>query len=155
MFGAPARAGGRRVSRHFWHLSACVLKSVNYSLDEDKIEEQVNALRTKLLANLSALAPSVKSLKASDTHGLARKQRRTELSKNGQGTLVTWPSNYSRKGVEAFDREKQEENKMKRLAERAEREQRKAEERSKMEAQKSKWEAEKREKGTVEETGGG
>ena len=40
-------------------------------VDEDKIEEEVSALRAKLLANLNAMAPDARSLRPSDRHGIA------------------------------------------------------------------------------------
>ncbi|KAF7973219.1 hypothetical protein HWV62_15821 [Athelia sp. TMB] len=117
------------------------LELEDQGLDEEKIEEQVDALRTKLLANLSAMAPPPKTLKASDTHGLAL-AKQTELSKMARalGTRADYAEG------DAFDREKQEENKIKRAAVRQERDERKAEERAKMEEQRKKWEEDKREK---------
>ncbi|KAG5221195.1 RNA-splicing factor [Salix suchowensis] len=110
-------------------------------VEEEQIEEQVSALRTKLLANLSSLEASAKSLKASDTHGLAA-AKKSELSKMARalGTRTDYVEG------DAFDREKQEENRQKRMVEREEREKRSKEERAKMEEQKAKWEAEKRER---------
>ena len=48
-----------------------VRTDLSASLDEEKIEEQVSALRTKLLAEASALVQNAKALKPSDTHGIA------------------------------------------------------------------------------------
>src|ERR1700684_3510710 len=110
-------------------------------MDEGQIEQEVDVLRTKLLANLSAMGPPVKKLKASDTHGLAL-AKKTELSKMAMalGTRADYTEG------EAFDREKQEEKKMKRMVEREEREEKKAQEMARMEAQKKKWEEERRER---------
>ncbi|PFH52662.1 hypothetical protein AMATHDRAFT_109206, partial [Amanita thiersii Skay4041] len=90
--------------------------------DQDEIEKQVDALRTKLLNNIAAFAPVAKSLKASDTHALAA-AKKSELDKmaHALGTRSDYQEG------DAFDREKQEENKMKRIAEREERERRKQE----------------------------
>ena len=82
-------------------------------LDEDKIEEEVSALRTKLLANLAAMATDVRSLKPSDRHGLAA-AKKEELSKMARAFGTR--SDYAE--GEAFDREKQEELKLRRAAER-------------------------------------
>ncbi|KAF8076130.1 hypothetical protein FPV67DRAFT_1649132 [Lyophyllum atratum] len=97
--------------------------------DEDKIEEK------------PALAPSAKSLKLSDTHGLAL-AKKAELSKMARafGTRSDYQEG------EAFDREKQEEIKIRKMAEREERDRKKEEDRIKYQEQKAKWEAEKREK---------
>lgn len=110
-------------------------------VDEDDIQVQVAALRAKLLANLAAQAPAAKGFKPSDTHGMAL-AKKAELSKMARafGTRSDYQEG------ESFDREKQEENKIKRMAEREERERQKAEERARMNEQKTKWEAEKREK---------
>ena len=118
-------------------------------LDEDKIEEEVSALRTKLLANLAAMATDVRSLKPSDRHGLAA-AKKEELSKMARalGTRQDYHEG------DAFDREKQEEQRMRRMAEREERERQREEERAKMQAQKEKWEAEKRERERLRQPGG-
>ncbi|KAK7060340.1 acetylornithine aminotransferase [Paramarasmius palmivorus] len=110
-------------------------------LDEEDIEKQVDALRQKLLANLKSYAPSAKSLKASDTHAIAA-AKKAELNKMARalGTRGDYTEG------EAFDREKQEENKLKRMVEREERERRREEDRARMEEQKAKWEAERRER---------
>ncbi|KAH7916782.1 pyridoxal phosphate-dependent transferase [Hygrophoropsis aurantiaca] len=110
-------------------------------IDEAQIEAQVDELRTKLNANLAALAPSAKSLKPSDTHGIAA-AKKAELSKMARALGTR--SNYAE--GEAFDREKQEENKIRRLAEREERDRKRGEDRARMEEQKRKWEEEKRER---------
>ncbi|KAG6911729.1 hypothetical protein DXG01_007979 [Tephrocybe rancida] len=110
-------------------------------VDEDEIEQQVGVLRAELLKNLAALAPSAKSLKSSDTHGLAL-AKKAELSKMARafGTRSDYQEG------EAFDREKQEEIKVRKQGEREERERKKEEERSKYQEQKAKWEAEKKER---------
>ncbi|KAF5393776.1 hypothetical protein D9757_000246 [Collybiopsis confluens] len=110
-------------------------------IDEDEIENQVDALRAKLNANLDALAPLAKRLKPSDTHGIAA-AKKSELDKMARALGTR--SNYSE--GEAFDREKQEEMKLKRQADREERERRKEEDRAKMAESKAKWETEKRER---------
>ncbi|KZT26958.1 cwf21-domain-containing protein, partial [Neolentinus lepideus HHB14362 ss-1] len=116
------------------------LELEDQGLEEDKIEEQISALREKLLANLASLAPAVKSLKSSDTHGIAA-AKKDELNKMARalGTRLDYTEG------EAFDREKQEELKMKRIVEKEERERKRQEERARYQAQKEKWEAEKRE----------
>ncbi|KAF9008733.1 cwf21 domain-containing protein, partial [Cyathus striatus] len=88
-------------------------------IDEDEIETQVSALREKLLANLAAIAPPKKP---TDTHGMAA-AKKAELDKMARALGTR--NNYQE--GEAFDREKQEENKLKRLAEREERERKKEE----------------------------
>ncbi|GLB33552.1 putative cwf21-domain-containing protein [Lyophyllum shimeji] len=110
-------------------------------LDEDKIEEQVSALRAELTKTMATMAPSAKSLKPSDTHGLAL-AKKTELTKMARafGTRADYQEG------DAFDREKQEEIRLRRQAEREERERKKEEERIKYQEQKAKWEAEKRER---------
>ncbi|KAJ8518352.1 hypothetical protein ONZ45_g4564 [Pleurotus djamor] len=110
-------------------------------VDEDEIDEKVNALRTKLLANLSSLAPSAKDLKSSDTHGLAA-AKKTELSKMARALGTR--SDYAE--GDAFDKEKQEEIRARRMAEREEKEQRRKEDQARMVEQKAKWEAERRER---------
>lgn len=80
-------------------------------MDEAKIEEEVNALRSKLLANLSmAAAADAKNLKSYDTHGLAA-AKKVELNKMARafGTRDGYVEG------DAFDREKQEEHKKLRL----------------------------------------
>ena len=81
-----------------------MLTEPHYSLDEDKIEEQVNELRTKLLAEASALVQNAKALKPSDTHGIAA-AKKDELNKMARafGTRSDYHEG------DAFDREKQEE----------------------------------------------
>ncbi|KAF8897327.1 hypothetical protein BD779DRAFT_368194 [Infundibulicybe gibba] len=110
-------------------------------VEETEIEEQVGALRAKLLENLAALAPAAKGLKASDTHGLAL-AKKAELSKMARafGTRSDYMEG------DAFDREKQEENKIKRQTEREEKERKREEDKARMIEQKAKWEAERRER---------
>ncbi|KAG5646444.1 hypothetical protein DXG03_003494 [Asterophora parasitica] len=117
------------------------LKLEDEEVPEDEIEEQVSALRAELLRNLAALTPSAKNLKSSDTHGLAL-AKKTELSKMARafGTRTDYQEG------EAFDREKQEEIKLRRQAEREERDRKKDEERIKYQEDKAKWEAVRREK---------
>ncbi|KDQ64772.1 hypothetical protein JAAARDRAFT_102844, partial [Jaapia argillacea MUCL 33604] len=90
-------------------------------IDEEKIEEEVNALRAKLLATLTT-ATSAKQLKASDTHGIAV-AKKTELTK--MAVALGTRADYTE--GEAFDREKQDELKAKRLVEREERERKREE----------------------------
>ncbi|KNZ80061.1 Pre-mRNA-splicing factor CWC21 [Termitomyces sp. J132] len=110
-------------------------------IDEDEIEQKVGALRAELLKNLTALAPSAKSLKASDTHGLAL-AKKTELSKMARALGTR--SDYQE--GDAFDKEKQDEIRIRKQVEREERERKKEEERIRYQEQKAKWEAEKRER---------
>ncbi|KAI0751433.1 cwf21 domain-containing protein [Daedaleopsis nitida] len=110
-------------------------------VDEEKIEEQVNALRTKLLAEASALVQDAKALKPSDTHGIAA-AKKDELNKMARALGTRRDYNEG----DAFDREKQEEQRIRRMAEREERERQRDEERAKMQAQKEKWEAERKER---------
>ncbi|KAH8106264.1 pyridoxal phosphate-dependent transferase [Cristinia sonorae] len=109
-------------------------------IDEDKIEEEVSALRAKLLASMSS-AVDPKNLKPSDTHGIAA-AKKEELSRMARalGTRKDYVEG------DAFDREKQEQIKMKRMAEREERDRQRDEERARMQAQKEKWEAERKER---------
>ncbi|KAG6832912.1 hypothetical protein H0H92_004796 [Tricholoma furcatifolium] len=110
-------------------------------VDEEEIEQKVGALREELLKNLAALAPSAKSLKASDTHGIAV-AKKAELNKMARafGTRSDYQEG------DAFDREKQEEIRIRKQAEREERDKKKEEERIRYQEQKAKWEAEKRER---------
>ncbi|KAJ3504008.1 hypothetical protein NLJ89_g8166 [Agrocybe chaxingu] len=52
--------------------------------DEEEIEKQVDQLRQKLLANLSASALPSRGFKPSDTHAIAA-AKKTELSKMARG----------------------------------------------------------------------
>ena len=110
-------------------------------VDESEIEIKVGALREELLADLASLATSAKNLKSSDTHAIAA-AKKAELNKMARalGTRRDYTEG------EAFDREKQEENKRIRLVEREEREKKREEHRAKMEEQRQRWEAEKRER---------
>ncbi|KAF8211383.1 hypothetical protein K438DRAFT_1543364, partial [Mycena galopus ATCC 62051] len=87
-------------------------------LDEEKVEEQVSALREKLLANLAAMNPSGRA-KPTDTHAMAA-AKKDELSKMARafGTRANYVEG------DAFNREKQEEIRMQRNAEREERDKR-------------------------------
>ncbi|EJD54791.1 cwf21-domain-containing protein, partial [Auricularia subglabra TFB-10046 SS5] len=83
---------------------------------EEEIEEKVDTLRKSLLDNLAAFAnKSAKDLKPSDRHGLAA-AKKAELEKMSAalGTRRSYVEG------EAFDREKQEQLKLQRQAERAE-----------------------------------
>ncbi|KAF7353006.1 5-aminolevulinate synthase [Mycena venus] len=110
-------------------------------LDEEKVEEQVSALREKLLANLASMGPSGGRIKPSDTHAMAA-AKKDELSKMASafGTRANYVEG------DAFNREKQEELRIKRQEEREERDRRRDAERARMEEQKAKWEAEKKER---------
>ncbi|KAF9452216.1 cwf21-domain-containing protein, partial [Macrolepiota fuliginosa MF-IS2] len=87
-------------------------------INEADIEEQVSALRVKLLASL----PQLSSKKPTDTHAMAA-AKKEELSKMARalGTRTDYQEG------EAFDREKQEELRLKRAAEREERDRRREE----------------------------
>ena len=92
-----------------WLSSLCF--SFVKRLDEDKIEQEVDALRSKLLANLSAnTAADAKNLKSHDTHGLAA-AKKVELDKMAKafGTRPDYVEG------DAFNKEKQEENKRRRI----------------------------------------
>ncbi|KAG9313530.1 hypothetical protein JVU11DRAFT_5857 [Chiua virens] len=91
------------------------LKLEDDGLEETEIEAKVTALREELLADLASLATSAKNLKASDTHGIAA-AKKTELDKMARalGTRRDYTEG------DAFDREKQEENKQVRMVEREE-----------------------------------
>jgi serine/arginine repetitive matrix protein 2 len=108
-----------------------------FRVEEDEIEKQVDELRQKLLANLRSFPTNAKSLKAHDTHGLAA-AKQVELDRMAAALGTRRPGYVE---GEAFDREKQEENKQKRIIERAERERKREEDREKWRAQKEKWEA--------------
>ncbi|KAF9221943.1 cwf21-domain-containing protein [Gyrodon lividus] len=117
------------------------LKLEDDELDEADIEVKVEELRTKLTADLLSLSTSTKKLKPSDTHAIAA-AKRTELDKMARafGTRRDYMEG------DAFDREKQEEKKINRLAKREEQDRKRDEERAKMQEQRQKWEAEKRER---------
>ncbi|KAJ7095149.1 pyridoxal phosphate-dependent transferase [Mycena belliarum] len=110
-------------------------------IEEDKIEEQVGALREKLLANLASMGPPGGRIKASDTHALAA-AKKAELSKmaNAFGTRANYVEG------DAFNREKQDEMRIQKQAEREERDRRRDADRARMEEQKARWEAEKKER---------
>ncbi|KAJ7228903.1 pyridoxal phosphate-dependent transferase [Mycena pura] len=109
-------------------------------LDEEKIEEQVGALREKLLANLDRSGPGGR-IKASDTHALAA-AKKAELAKLA-GALGT-RANYVE--GDAFNREKQDEFRLQKQVEREERNRTREADRARMEEQKAKWDAEKKER---------
>ncbi|KIO02816.1 hypothetical protein M404DRAFT_69312, partial [Pisolithus tinctorius Marx 270] len=116
------------------------LKLEDDGLDEAEILVQVQELREKLNEDLASLSTTVKNLKPSDTHAIAA-AKRTELDKMARalGTKRDYVEG------DAFDREKQEENKLRRLAEREEREKKREEDRARMQEQREKWQAEQRE----------
>ncbi len=125
---APAQVGRGRVS-----FRCCIANTLLICCsrkDDADIEDQVSALRTKLLAAL----PQPSSKKPTDTHAMAA-AKKAELAKMARalGTRADYQEG------EAFDREKQEEHRLKRTAEREERERRREEDRERMAAQKAKW----------------
>jgi serine/arginine repetitive matrix protein 2 len=79
-------------------------------MEEEIIEKAVDELRSKLLAKLSVDVADAKNLKSYDTHGLAA-AKKVELNKMARafGTRAGYVEG------DAFDREKQEEHKRKRL----------------------------------------
>ncbi|KAF9247024.1 cwf21 domain-containing protein, partial [Melanogaster broomeanus] len=117
------------------------LKLEDDGLDEVEIEVKVDELRTKLTADLASISTLAKNLKPSDTHAVAA-AKKAELDKMSRalGTRRDYTEG------EAFDREKQEANKLQRLAEREERDRKREEERARMQEQRQKWEVEKRER---------
>ncbi|EAU84548.2 pre-mRNA-splicing factor CWC21 [Coprinopsis cinerea okayama7 len=115
------------------------LKLEDEEIDEAEIEKQVSALREKLLANLSSSIKNPRSLKPSDTHAIAA-AKKVELERMAKALGTR--SDYQE--GDSFDREKQEELKLKRIAEREERERQRAEERRNMEEQRRKWAEERR-----------
>ncbi|TFK76160.1 cwf21-domain-containing protein, partial [Pluteus cervinus] len=90
-------------------------------VDEAAIEEQVDALRKKLLETL-ATSVNAKSLKPSDTHGIALAKK----AENAKWALALGTRADYKEG-DAFDREKQEEARQKRVAEREDRDKRRDE----------------------------
>lgn len=109
-------------------------------VDEADIEKQVDELRQKLLANLASSTGS-QSLKPTDTHGMAA-AKKIEVARMARA-LGTRPDYQE---GDAFDREKQELNKLKRIAEREEREKRRVGDKARMAEQKAKWESERKER---------
>ncbi|KAI6047088.1 hypothetical protein EDC04DRAFT_2511527, partial [Pisolithus marmoratus] len=93
------------------------LKLEDDGLDEVEIAVKVQELRDKLNGDLASLSTTAKSLKPSDTHAIAA-AKKTELDKMARafGTKRDYIEG------DAFDREKQEENRLRRMAEREERE---------------------------------
>ena len=83
-------------------------------------------MRQKLLANLNSMGPDIRSLKPSDRHGIAA-AKKEELSKMARALGTR--SDYTE--GEAFDREKQEELRLRRMAEREEKDRQRDEERGK------------------------
>ncbi|TFK27043.1 hypothetical protein FA15DRAFT_754553 [Coprinopsis marcescibilis] len=110
-------------------------------VDESEIEKQVSALREKLLENLNAPLKNQRSFKPSDTHGIAA-AKKDELQRMARALGTR--SDYQE--GDSFDKEKQEELKLKRIAEREEREKKKAEDKRNMAEQKKKWEQDKKQK---------
>ena len=99
-------------------------------------------MRTKLLSQLvSTTIADAKSLKVSDTHALAA-AKKAELNKMARALGTS--HDYSE--GDAFDREKQEELRLKRQVEREERDRRREEERKKADEKRQKWEAERKER---------
>ena len=117
-----------------------------HRVDEAEIEQRVDELRQKLLANLVVEAKSGRgSFKPSDTHAMAA-AKKTELAKMARalGTRADYQEG------DAFDKEKQEEARQRRILEKEEREKERAErtkkreeERKRMEEQKKKWQEER------------
>ncbi|TFL05589.1 hypothetical protein BDV98DRAFT_493276, partial [Pterulicium gracile] len=97
------------------------LELEDQEVEEAQIEEQVSALRQKLLASLPTTV-SARGLKEFDTHGRAA-AKQTELSKMARalGTRTDYQEG------EAFDKEKQEEQRIKRMQDREERDRQKDE----------------------------
>ena len=120
-----------------------------YRVDEVEIERRVDELRQKLLANLAAEANSARrAFKPSDTHAMAV-AKKTELEKMARalGTRGDYQEG------DAFDREKQEEARQRRIVEREEREKerlekakKREEDRKRMEEQRKRWQEERRKK---------
>lgn len=110
-------------------------------MDDEAIQIEVDALRKRLLDDLSTLGASAKHLKLSDTHGRAA-AKKTELDRMARALGTR--SDYT-EGA-AFDREKQEERKQQRAIERAERDRHREEEREKRDRDKEKWEAARKER---------
>ncbi|KAJ2933658.1 hypothetical protein H1R20_g3422, partial [Candolleomyces eurysporus] len=98
------------------------LKLEDDEVDEAEIEKQVSALREKLLANLASTT-NAKTLKPSDTHALAA-AKKVEIEKMARalGTRKDYQEGDS------FDREKQEELRLKRISEREEKDRRRQDE---------------------------
>lgn len=109
-------------------------------LDEADIDKNVDELRQKLLANLAS-TPGSQSLKPTDTHGMAA-AKKIEVARMARAL----GTRHDYQEGEAFDREKQELNKLKRISEREEREKKRAEDKVRMAEQKAKWELERRER---------
>ena len=129
-----------KIKSEFNHSHNGMLSYGPFSFEEDEIERQVTALRERLLSMLPP-PTSAKSLKPSDTHALAAAKK---LELNKMATALGTRSDYTE--GDAFNREKQEELRQKRMIEREERDQRREEERRRLAEQKEKWEQEKREK---------
>ncbi|TFY79207.1 hypothetical protein EWM64_g4803 [Hericium alpestre] len=109
-------------------------------VDGEVIEKQVVELRERLLKTMVPVS-SGKSLKPSDTHAIAA-AKKAELSK--MAAALGTRSDYIE--GDAFDREKQEEQRLKRMVQREERDQQREEERKRMQEQKEKWELERKER---------
>lgn len=143
MLGVAARAGRQGVSDrrvpslalHTYHASRHLLR-----FEEDEIERQVAALREKLSSMLPP-PTDVKSLKPSDTHGIAA-AKKAELSK--MAMALGTRSDYVE--GDSFNQERQELERMKRMAEREERDRKREEDRKRYAEQREKWEQERKEK---------
>jgi len=111
-------------------------------IDEADIELQVEALRKKLMNELQTKASiDAKSLKPSDTHGLAA-AKKTELRK--MASALRTRTDYEE--GDAFNKEKQEQLREQRNEARVAAVQKRAEQEKKMEEQRLRWESEKRER---------
>lgn len=109
-------------------------------VDEADIELQIDELRKKLLDELATQRDIInaKTLKASDTHGIA-KAKQAELMK--MAAALRTRNDYSE--GDAFNKEKQAELREARAEKRREGEEKKREQEKKMEEQRIRWEAEK------------
>lgn len=117
------------------------LQLEDQGLDETEVQGKVQELREKLNGELASLAPSMTALRPSDTHAIAA-AKKVELDKMARalGTKRDYTEG------DAFDREKQEENRLRRMAEREEREKRREAERVRMQEERERVEAEHRER---------
>ncbi|KAH6915390.1 cwf21 domain-containing protein [Coprinopsis sp. MPI-PUGE-AT-0042] len=100
---------------------------------EEEIEKQVSILREKLLENLNSTFKNPRQLKPSDTHAIAA-AKKVELERMARALGTR--SDYQE--GDSFDREKQEEMRLKRIAEREDKEKRRLEDRKNMDEQRKK-----------------
>jgi serine/arginine repetitive matrix protein 2 len=108
-------------------------------VDEAEIELQVEALRKKLTDELQMQAGiDAKTLKPSDTHGLAA-AKKSELLR--MAAALQTRSDYTE--GDAFNKERQTELKEQRAEARAESVRKRAEQEKRMEEQRQRWESEK------------